>query len=490
MDAQGLAHGAVRAAAALAASLSLAACMVGPDHVPLSAAVDAPVGIPQEIAYADHTDRRWWLGFDDPVLTGLVADALSNSPDVRIAAARLDEARALAGEARSGLLPQIGAGAEAARERTSSNRPGAFEGEEPLTSWRYQAGFDAGWELDLFGGRRRALEAARAQRDARRGELGAVEVTVAAETVRAYLELRLLQERLAIAESAVATLERTADLTRQRRDLGEEIDAEVQRARAELMTRRAAVPEIRAELERTAHRLAILTGQQPQALLALVEDASSLPGYRILPEIAFPAAALAARPDVFAAERAVAAATADIGVATAELYPRITLMGNGGVISASTGDLFAADSLFGAVGPRVQLNLFSGGRVRSQIAAAGARAREAEARFDQTVLTALREIYDGLTTWRYAQERSQALLEARRAAETAARDIAARYEEGADDLLSVLDARRSAIDAADAALVVEAEALLALVSLFKATAGATIDADASETIQQRSTPAS
>ncbi|MEJ2410132.1 MAG: efflux transporter outer membrane subunit [Novosphingobium sp.] len=429
---------------------------------------------PENIEFTDRTDPRWWRSFHDDTLTTIIEGALETSPEIRLALSRVKEARADMGYARADLLPHIGASAQMSRDRTSASAWGSFG--ESTTSTFYQAAFDATWEIDLFGGRRRAFEAAAAMLDARNGEAVAVRVMIAAEIARTYVELRALQERLGIARSALANAEDLVALTRHRFEAGASNISEVNRALAETATRRAQIPALEGEIERTLDQLAVITGKPPGTFAHLASRNTGLPGVLETPEIAYPAYALRARPDVWAAERQLAAATAEIGVAKAELYPRLVLPGSGGVLVAAGDGLFSADNLMWKILPSLSLGLFSGGRIRANIDAAGARAEQAGIAFDQTALNALLEISEGLSLRRSSVKQADNLRQARTAAQEAANILRERYALGAEGLFPVLDAEAAALEAADGAVLAEAEVLLALISLYKATAGAPIDA--------------
>ena len=452
----------------------VASCtMVGPDFEPPEHADAEMPSVPGDVSFVETTDVRWWRYLDDEQLNTLIDIALSDSLDIQLALARLREARAEAGATRSTLRPQLGVGGQVSRDRSSAAPPGSFG--ESTTSTLYQGAFDASWEIDLFGGNRRAIEAASATVDARSGDAAATQVIVAAEMARTYVELRALQQRLVIASSALKNSEDVLELTKRRVQAGSGLDAEVKRAEADVSARKAQIPALEGEIERTANRIALIAGKTPGTYSDLANTPGPLPTPAAAPQIAYPAVALRVRPDIWAAERDLAAATADVGVATAELYPKLVLPGSGGVLSGSGGDLFTSDNISWSFAPSLSLELFSGGRIRSAIDAAGARAEQARIAFDQSVLNALLEISDGLSVRRSSLAQAVELRRSNASARSAANDLRTRYDLGAESIFTVLDAEAAVFDAADSALMAEAEALLALIALYKSTAGAPVD---------------
>ena len=445
---------------------------LGRVHLPDAGQLDAPTGG----RFVEQTDPRWWRLFGDAILTRIVEDALTANAEVRLALARVKEARADAGYTRADLLPQIGARAQASRDRSSASAPGAFG--ESSTSTYYQVGFDSSWEVDLFGGRRMAARAAGETVDARIEEADAVRVIVAAEIARVYLELRTLQARQAIAEAALANALALHDLARRRHLLGADHSGEAERVEAAVLQHRALIGALRGEIERTASRLAVAAGRPPGAFDDLAAKPAALPRVSTPPEIAYPAIALRVRPDVRAAERQLAAAISEIGVAEAEFYPKLVLLGSGGILAAGGGDVFSSANQEWSVVPGLSLNLFSGGRLRANVDAAGVRAEQARVAFEQTALDALLEISDGLSLLCSSLARVEDLERAKAASEAAASVFRKRYDLGAENLFAVLDAEGLSLEVADEALLAEAEALMVRIVLYKATAGAPIDAAA------------
>lgn len=460
--------------------LALSACTVGPDfasHTPIE-----PHEIRQDktgsVSFAEKTANQWWRNFDDPRLNQLIETGLKDNPDIRIAAARMSEARALTGEARAGLLPQIGTNVQKQRGRSSANRLGAFPGEPNFTDWEYQVGFDASWEIDLFGGRRRALEAAHAQVLASQGLLNATQITIAAEIGRSYVALRTLEKRLEVAHNRKNALAKTVELTGRLVDLGSAYPSAKQQATAAFLSAQAITRDLEAAITQQRHALTVLTARQPDALDEVLNaDAAKIPQIAVSLEIAYPANALKVRPDIFAAEQNLAAATAGIGVAIAQLYPRISLLGSLNFIATDTDTLLDRRSISGGFGPQVSLPVFAGGAIRAQIEAAGARAEQALAEFDKTVLEALLEIHDGLAALKAAAAKEDDLNGAAQNAEEAASAIEKRYRHGAETLLNVLAIKQNTFDAQDSAAMARAEASLAAIALYKATAGAPLNPD-------------
>jgi len=450
----------------------LTACTVGPDYHPPKLPVSGNWERGNQVIRMDGqtVPAKWWTIFDDTLLDNLVERALHANHNLRIARARAAEARALRGEARADLFPTITANAQSERIRTSRNDLGADEFTTNLSSHRYQLGFDAAWELDFFGRNQRSLEAATADLNAQLADLAALHITMAAEVARNYIELKGVQARKIVAEKTLTNLHTLAELTNALIERGVINNIDLMRINAEIKTREAGLFVLTAEVEQTIHGLSVLIGEQPMALNNELNQPAPIPFHAKMPAIAVPALVLRKRPDIMASERELAAATARIGVVTAELYPRITLMGDGGYLSASTGKLIERQSLFGSIGPQFHWPPFDGGRIRAQVAAADARAQQALVRFEQVVLRALEETETALSAWHRGDRRADALRSAHLTSRNSARITKQRYEAGLESFIHVLDAQRSSYDAEDAYTAAQVEVGVALIAVLKATA--------------------
>lgn len=464
---------AARAPAAALCALLLGACAVGPDYRE-PPPVDTGSGWTQSAAAADAQDElsAWWTSLGDPVLDRLVAGALSDNLDLRQAQARIREARALRDRAAGGYAPSVDAGTSVTRRRQSGNGPlpiGSIPGLE-RDQTIYDAGFDAAWEIDLFGRTRRAVESAEASVQAAQADALDARISVAAEVARSYLTLRGAQRELAAREASVDTLQQTLDLVRRRLEAGDAAQADVDAAQSRLAAAAAGLPGIRARLRASALGLGVLLGAPPERELALLDTAA--------PEIALApipvgerADILRRRPDVRAAERRLAARTADIGVATAELFPKLSIGAGGGFQSLDVGNLFESASQTFSIVPLISWRVFDGGRVRAEIRASEARQQQAALAYEHAVLAALGDAERALSDYRLGLD----AVQGRRAAVEAARrsygHARARFEAGDIALADLLAEERVLRDAEDVYARTHTATAIDLVALFKALGG-------------------
>jgi outer membrane protein, multidrug efflux system len=411
-------------------------------------------------------DPRWWTEFEDPTLDALEAAALDVNHDVRIAVARLAQSRAVFDDVKRDRYPKATVGASV--DRREQVVPGLSD--EPLDTTTYQAGFDAIWELDLFGRVRSSVRAAAATAESYDATLDDVRVSVAAEVGRTYFELRGLQHQLEVAERSLANQRQTLRLTELRRDAGYGEEFDVASASARVAAIEASVPPLTTALAARAHRLAVLTAARPGALAVDVSPRPYPPLAKALP-IGDPSVLLRKRPDVRAAERQLAAATARQGVAAAELFPRVTVSGFLGLI-AGRGSLFGtSDSRAWAVTPALQWAAFDLGSVRARLRGAEAGTRESLALYEQTVLAALEEASNALVAYREQQQRLVKLADQARESGRAASIARARYREGVADFLALLDAERTELLAEDAVAQAEAQVFTGAVAGYKSLGG-------------------
>lgn len=459
----------LRALTLAAAASLLTACAVGPDYRPPETPVAVAFGAQAGYAAAEPV-AEFWRGFDDPQLGRLVEGALAANTDLRAAVARVEQARAIARLSRHDLLPSVTAGAGYTETRASAvQAPGVPR--EQRDGEFHEAGLDAFWELDLFGRVRRGVEASRADAQALAADLRALQVSVAAEVARAYFELRGLQEQLRVARVNADNQAASLDLVQARLDAGRGTDFDVARARGQLEFTRSRIPALEAALQATAHRLAVLNGREPAGLLAELAGARPLPALPESVAVGTPAELLRRRPDILGAERRLAAATARIGVATADLFPRVTFNGTLGVAAADLGDLFTRDSQAYAFGPAIGWAFLDLGRVRARIAASDAGAGAQLALYEGTVLRALEESENALIGYAHARQEAGHLAESAAANTRAAALARLRFEGGAADFLHVLDAERSRLDAEDRLAQSQTRTATALVAVYKAVSG-------------------
>lgn len=456
-----------------ASALALAACTVGPDYkAPQTASSQATAG-PFVSANSPSVSLApvaadWWRLYDDPVLDGLVTDALAANTDVRVAVANIAKARAGLRGARADRLPQgeIGAGAQYGRSPEGQRLPGADR-----EDWGVDVGLNVAYEVDLFGRVSRSVEAARGDVAAAEADAEAVRVMVVSDTTLAYADAASGAARLDVARRIVELLDQQVKLTERRKEVGMATGLDLARITTLRDQRAADIPAVEAERQAALFRLATLTGRAPSQLPAIAGSRN------ISLEISDPipvgdgVALLKRRPDVRAAERRLAADTARIGVATADLYPRVTLGGSVGSTGSGFGDIFGGGPLRWLLGPLINWAFPNQEPARARIAAAEAETQASLARFDGTVLGAIEETETALSAYARALEQRQALRAARDQSERAARIVRAKRAEGASDSLEWLDAERT---------FAEAEAVLAAqdgrisqrqIALFRALAG-------------------
>ena len=454
----------------LLAALILAGCAAGPDYSPPPVTVAPQWHSPVNSA---PVDLAWWKRFNDPLLTELIEQANAGNLDVKQAEARLREARALQEAAAGGRQPQLNASASATRNQLSrngqlpvANIPG-FDRRFPL----FDGGFDASWEIDLWGYARRTLEAAGARAEAASEARHAVMLQTAAEVARTYVQLRGAQARLASAQTDADAQDRIASLVGQRTDAGEAARFDLVRARGRARTTRSVLAGLDADVRDAAYRLALLTGRPPEALMERLATPSALPAPPDVLLAGLRSDLLRRRPDIRQAERELAAATADVGVATANLFPRLSLVGSIGQQARSGGDLASAGSTRFQIGPSLHWPVFAGGTLRAQVRAAKARADGAGARYEQAVLQALTDSEGALN--RYAATRlARADRESAGALSRQALHLSTqRYRAGEDDLLVLLDAQSADSQAQRQSIDARVDELTAAISAYKALGG-------------------
>ncbi|MFO1119022.1 MAG: efflux transporter outer membrane subunit [Rhodospirillales bacterium] len=464
---------------AVAAALLLAGCTVGPDwqppQMPLPESWSAP--LPAAAAPAG-AEVRWWEGFDDPLLSSLVERALIANRDLERAEAVIVEARALRTQAAASFYPQVDGGASVTRRRqTSTGSNGSFGGVDFSTGDRssidtvYEAGFDAAWELDVFGKTRRAVEAADAGIAAETGAADGVRLTLIGDVARAYVDARGLQRRISVTEATIAAQQDTVGLTRARFQAGTGTGLDAVRAEAQLASFQAELPPLRAAFATDVHRLGVLTGQEPRALADLLAPPAPIPSAAITPEAGVPADLLRRRPDIREAEQRLAQTTAEIGVATAERYPTFSLPGTISLTNTKLIDLFRKASLIWAIGPEVSVPLFDAGFRRAEVEVRLARQAQARAAWEQTVLLALEEVENTLANWREEEGRQRALIASADGNADALALATELYTRGLASFLDVLDAQRALFVAQSALAASEAALSTDLVALYKALGG-------------------
>ncbi len=444
--------------------------MVGPDYVGPSGHV--PDAWSRNVLRDLHGPSLagWWKGFRDPTLNTLIERAREANPDLKVALHRISEARAQRGIARSQGLPKANASALYSRERASENL-GGFVRDNPSSF--YSTGFDAGWEIDLFGGIRRSVEAADANVQAREEDYRDALVTLFAEVALNYIDYRTFEERIAVALGNIGAQQGSVDLTQGRLDAGLVPRIDVTQAESNLALSEASVPLLRTELIAAKNRLASLTGGFPESVDGLLARSRGIPmpssGY----SSGLPADLLRARPDVRSAERQLAAQTARIGVAEADLYPRLTLAGDFNLQADSSADLFDSPSRAYSFGPSFRWAIFSAGQIRNQIAAEESRAYQALAVYERSVLDAVEEVETTMASIVNERERLSDLGRAVSSSRETVSLVKNNYESGLVSFQNVLDAERTKFSAEDEEVFSRGQVARYYVTLYKALGGGT-----------------
>lgn len=467
----------MRVLATAIATLSLTACTVGPNYrrplvvTPPQWAASQARGTQSVTIDAD----RWWQSFQDAELDSLIQRAVAANYDLALATARVEEARGSLGVVRASLSPQVNAGASVTRDRQVGagllQQPGGVSVRQfPFEANDFQGDASLSWELDLFGRIRRSTEAARADVLASEEDRRNVLVALLGDVGRYYANLRGNQLRLEIAEKNIAIAVDTVDLTRQRVKAGLATDRDVAQAEAQFEAVRAQVPAIDTSIQLSVHRLGVLLGEQPGAIAELVKHAPIPEVHRPVPT-GLPSDLLERRPDIRRAEAQLAAATARVGEARADYFPRFTLLGAVGRQATQLHDLTLGLGNYFSFGPSVSLPVFTGGRIRSNVAIQDARVKEALAAYHAAILTAFEETENALVSFGNEQDRRDRLAATVHADETAFELANVQYTAGLTDFLTVLDAQREMYANQDLLAQSQTQVATNLIGLYKALGG-------------------
>ena len=460
----------IKAVSTTLLAATLAACAVGPDYrPPQTNAPDEFIAAERVQFTSADVEREFWKSFNDPQLNDLIENALAANHDIRIAVARLREARALRGEARLDFAPTVTSSAERLDTRASA-RQAQIPGVEREQEY-YEASFDAFWELDFFGRVRRGYEARSAEVQSAEAAVYGAQVSITAEVSRQYFELRGAQQRLEVAQRNADNQRETLRITTARLDAGRGTQLDVSRAQAQLSATLATIPDLEESVTRSILRLGVLIGESPETLIADLGAPRDLPALPVAHSIGTPEALLRRRPDILGAERDLAAATARIGIAVGDLFPRISFVGRWGFDALDSSDLGSAGTEMWSFGPSIQWAAFDLGRVRQRIDQREAAADGALAKYEQTVLRALEETDASLTAYAKALAKQEHLQASAAASLQAASLARVRFENGAADFLTVLDAERSALAAEDQLAQSETQTATALLATYKALGG-------------------
>jgi len=445
--------------ATLLLALSLSACAVGPDYQPPA------IAVPQNWSGASANQKpvrpsEWWRGLKDPTLNGLIETAIAGNLDVAQAKARIREARAAREQAVGALFLQVDGGGSAIRSRSGG-----------VTRNGFRAGFDASWEIDLFGARDRALEAATYGTDAAFDDLDTVMLTLIGDVASTYVEARGLQARIALAQSTAKAQRATEALTRTRFQAGDISAIDIARATAQAAGTEAQIPSLRAALAQSLHRLAVLAGRPPAAMVQPLARTATVPSPPAPPRAGIPADVLSRRPDVRSAERTLAQATARIGQAEANRYPSVSLTGSISTSALKLGDLAKNSAIGWSFGPSLSVPIFNGGELAAAVDAARAQRDQQDAALRLAVLTALQDVEGGLVGLREERLRLGSLSEAAGASTEAERLSRALYSSGNVSFLDVLEAQRSLYSAQESLIQSRVALATQFISLNKALGG-------------------
>lgn len=452
--------------------LGLTACVaVGPDYV--TPAMDVPAAWNQSGLKADGEKQvaeavdlsRWWRELSDPVLNDLVTDALKANLDLATARAQLREARAQRALAGAQLGPTVDLSTSATR-RQSSEKSGSG-----ATSELYNAGFDADWEVDIFGGLRRGLEAAEADLDAGMEGLRDTQVSIVAEVVLNYVDLRTAERRLTIAEDNIASLNEIYELARWRFQAGLVSEVDVAAARTELESTRAALPSLRTTTVEARNRLAVLLGRAPGELESRLSVSGAIPLADRAVAMGIPADILRQRPDVRAAERKLAAQTARLGEAEADRYPSFNLSGSIGLEALTLSGLGSGSAALYSLLGSMTAPIFHSGRIKANIEKQDALLQQARLAYQSTVLTALEDVENALVAVTNTSERRNKLMQAADSAREILQLAEQRYASGLIDFLTVLDSQRTVLNLEDDLAGSTGELAAAQIQLYKALGG-------------------
>ena len=449
----------------------LAGCAaVGPDYIPPEISepgqwrAELKAGL-TKVSMDSEMMAGWWTTLDDPTLTSLIQRAVTGNLDLKEARSRVREARARRGISAAERFPAIDATGSASSSRSSED-VGSGERRELCA-----AGFDATWELDVFGGIRRSVEAAQADLETSREDYRDVMVSLLAEVALNYVEVRTFRTRLDVAEKNLETQAETYQLTVFRFEAGLASALDMEQAKYNLENTRSKIPTLRISLEGAKNRLAVLLGIHPGALHADLSVKKPIPVTPLEIAVGVPAEVLRRRPDIRRAERELAAQTARVGVATAELYPKFSLLGSIGLEALSFGDLFSTGNRMDRIGPSVSWNIFDAGAIRKNIEVQNALQEQALLKYEAAILNALEDVENALVSYEQDQYRRQSLSRATQAAERAVDLALKQYSSGIIDFQDILEAQRSLLSFQDQLAESDGAVTSNLISLYKALGG-------------------
>lgn len=461
-------------------ALALSACAAGPDYrAPQPAALSVPAayyGQTGSAALSETDLASWWTRLNDPALSMLIDQAVARNLDIVQAQARLRQARESLRQANAAFLPQLNASGSAGRNYSSrgssarvDDNGNVISGGSGNWSGSYTAGASASWQIDLFGELSRSAEAARADLAASGYDLATVRMTIVSELVTNYVQARLAQEQLRVARESQAIQKDNYDIARWRLQAGLVSSLDEQQARAQLAQTNASIPQLEASLRGSLNRIAVLIGQPPGEATRTLETPAPIPAAATQIATGIPADTLRQRPDVRAAERALAAATARIGVAQAQLYPSLGISGNIGTSATAFKNLF--DVITGGVFANVAQMIFDGGRLASQVRSQKAATDAAFAAYKQSVLTALEDVENAMASLTSARARRAEFLVAYEASNNAAILARSQYQAGLIDFQTLSTAETTLLNARNSLAAAQSDEVLSLAQLYNALGG-------------------
>jgi NodT family efflux transporter outer membrane factor (OMF) lipoprotein len=453
--------------------LALAGCAVGPDYSAPTIALPAGWGGAKTAQAPKPANlAQWWRRLNDPVLNDLVEQAVQGNLDVATAKAKIREARAMQREAVGALFPSLTGSGSATRNQVSSNSGGATSSPATTSVYnQFQAGFDASWELDVFGANRRAVEAATYGTDAAEDELRATLVTLIGDVTSYYAEARGYQARSALARRTAASQRETAALTQKKFEAGSSSAVDAAKAVGEAATTEANIPTYEAAYAVDVHKLGVLLGREPAALSELLKRSAPIPAPRLPLPTGIPADVLTSRPDVRQAERQLAQYTAKVGQAEAALYPSVSLTGSLSTTALKVGDLGKTSSIGWSWGPSVSVPIFNGGQLRAAVEVAEAQRDQYFVAWRSSVLTALQDVENAIVSLAQERAKTRSLTEAARRYGEAAHLSRSLYDAGTQSFFDLLDAERSQYSAEDSLLQSRIAIATDYIALAKALGG-------------------
>jgi NodT family efflux transporter outer membrane factor (OMF) lipoprotein len=453
--------------------LFVAGCTVGPDYE--RPRIEMPDAWTQSIVKDGNElqnqdeNLKWWAKLSDPVLDSLIEHSIECNRDIRQAYYKIQESRANRAYVTGSRWPQLDGAASYTRSRSSENGIVAASGEE---IGQYSAGFDAAWEIDLFGGIKRSIESAQAQLEASVDSYYGVQIALEGEVASTYVELRTIQLRIQYAQENIRIQKNTLELTRNLFDTGQVSELDVKRAESTLANTESQIPSLKSSEAQAVNRLAVLLGGFPGSLSKkLTTNTGIIPKFALLPAVGLPADLLRRRPDIRQAERQLASKIAQIGVATADKYPSFTLFGTFDLQARTLSNLGDFSSLAYSYGPNLKWNVFNGNRTTNAIKMKETLAEQARIQYEQTVLTAVEEVENALTSYAREQERYAALERAAAASEQSMSIVQTQYKNGLINFQDVLDVQRTVSEQQDSLASSQGKMIQNVIRLYKTLGG-------------------